>query len=278
MTAVTTSSDPRTVTLITPKKRKRAYRPTLLGIAGSLGLLLLWEAVSRTEIVPAAYLPPASTVLGTLGGLTLNPAFWSVIGETMLSWTLGLGIASLLAIPAGLLLARNETAYRMCSAVIEALRPIPPVILIPIVVLVLGSTMGMKVFLVTFGVFWILLVQTIYGMRAVEPQLLDMARSFRLNRRDVFFKIRLAGALPTLAAGLRLAATTALVISIVAELVGGAPGLGREILTAESFANFPLMYALILAAGILGVLINALLKVITDRLLFWHPSVRKVVE
>ena len=250
----------------------------MLGVAGSIAFLLFWEVVSRTGIVPSSVLPPATEVLGVLVGLLTNVAFWMIVGQTMLSWSLGLLIAIVLAVPSGLFLAGSDTAYRMCSIVIESLRPIPPVILIPLVVLVLGTNLSMKLVLIAFGAFWIVLVQTIYGMRSVEPQLLDMARSFRLNRRDVFFKIRLAGALPTMAAGLRLAATAALVISIVAELVGGAPGLGREILTAESFANFPLMYALILVAGVLGVLVNGIFKVATDRMLFWHPSVRKAAE
>ncbi|WP_219418928.1 ABC transporter permease [Pseudonocardia nigra] len=259
-----------------PRIRARKLQPSgLIGaVAGVLAAFALWELLSRTDVLPSRYFPPASTVLQTLAEVVITPTFWTVVGLTVQSWALGLAIAAAIAVPLGLLLGASQRAYRFCRVVIEVLRPIPPVALIPLALLILGATLQMKLLLVVYGAVWPLLMQTIYGVRGVDPQALEMARAYRLTRLQRFFTVRLVGASAYIATGLRISATIALIVTIVAELVGGAPGLGNDILVAQASGADALMYALILVSGALGVAVVMTFQRIERAVLFWHPSQR----
>lgn len=259
-----------------PRVRTRRLRLGGLVAAGSgiLAVFVLWELLSRTDVLPSRYFPPASIVLQTLSDAAVTPAFWTVIGLTLQSWALGLAMAAAIAIPLGVLLGASQRAYQFCRVVIEVLRPIPPVALIPLALLILGASMQMKLLLIVYGAVWPLLMQTIYGVRGVDPQALEMARAYRLRWWQRFFAVRLAGASAFIATGLRISATIALIVTIVAELVGGAPGLGNDILVAQASGADALMYALILVSGALGVAVVMTFQRIERALLFWHPAHR----
>ncbi len=256
----------------------RLRRPVISGmlvpVSGVAAVFVLWELLSRAEVLPSRYFPPASVVLQTLGKLVVAPALWNVVSVTMEAWALGLGIAVGIAVPLGVLLGSSEPAYRFCRVVIEMLRPIPPVVLIPLALLILGTSLQMQLLLVVYGAVWPLLMQTIYGVRGVDPQVKEMARAYRLTPWQRFTVVQLRGASPYIATGLRISATIALIVAIVAELVGGAPGLGNDILLAQASGANSLMYALILVAGGLGVVLSLVFQRLERTILFWHPSQR----
>ena len=152
----------------------------------------------------------------------------------------------------------------------EALRPIPPIVILPLALLVLSGGVGFKVLLIAQGALWPLLIQTSYGVRDVDAVVLDTARSFRLGpvRRILF--VRIPAALPIVATALRLAAATAFAVSLATELVGGAPGLGQLLVVATSGNNLPQVYALTLAAGLFGLLVAGLFGAVQRPLLRWQ--------
>jgi ABC-type nitrate/sulfonate/bicarbonate transport system permease component len=157
---------------------------------------------------------------------------------------------------------------------IEFLRPIPSVALIPLAVLVYGTGLESKVFLAVFASFWPLFVQTLYGVQDVDPVVTDTARSFGLGRFERIWRIRLPAAVPYIATGVRISSAVALILSVTAELVIGSAGLGRSISVAQSGGAIDVMYALIIATGILGWLLNILATRGERRVLHWHPSQR----
>lgn len=272
---MTVASAPR---IRLPRLRKVSVSGLAVASSGIVVLLLLWELLSRTDVLPSRYFPPASVVLAQLGELLGTPALWRVVGLTLQSWALGLGIAVVIAVPLGVVLGSSDRAYRFCRVVIEVLRPIPPVVLIPLALLILGASLQMKLLLIVYGAVWPLLLQTIYGVRGVDPQALEMARAYRLTRLQRFTVVRLAGASPYIATGIRISATIALIVAIVAELVGGAPGLGHDILLAQAAGANALMYALILVTGGLGVVLVMVFQRLERAVLFWHPSQRGAVS
>jgi ABC-type nitrate/sulfonate/bicarbonate transport system permease component len=172
----------------------------------------------------------------------------------------------------GMAIGSSAVLHAASYAVVEFLRPIPSVALIPLVVLVLGTGMQSKVFLATFAASWPILVATIYGVRDVEPVALETARSYRARPHTRLLSVVLPSAVPYLATGLRVASSTALILCVTAELVIGAPGLGQSIAVAQSGGDYTLMYALIIATGILGMLLNLVFVALEGRLLRWHPS------
>ena len=196
----------------------------------------------------------------------------------MQGWALGLGIAALIAIPVGIVVGSSRLLYRSLRGVIEFLRPIPSVALIPLAVLIYGSGLESKVFLAAFAATWPLLMQTLYGVQDVDPVATDTARSFGFSRAQRMLRVTLPSAVPYIATGVRISAAVALILAVTAELVIGSPGLGREINIARQGEATDIMYALIIATGLLGWVINAVFARGERRVLHWHPSQRAVAR
>jgi len=235
---------------------------------------LLWEVLTATGTLSPRYFPRANAVVERIGALLTLSTFWASLWATVQSWLLGLIIGVVCGTVAGVLLGSSDRAYRFCRVVIELLRPIPPIVILPIVLLVLGVALPFKLVLIFQGIFWVMLLQAVYGVRSVDPVMLETARSYGISRARRFFTVQLPGSLPFIVTGVRIAAMFALVVSIVAELVGGAAGLGNDILKAQSAGDDKTMYALILVSGILGVIITTSFSWLERRVLFWHPSQR----
>jgi ABC-type nitrate/sulfonate/bicarbonate transport system permease component len=245
-------------------------------VVAVLLLLALWEAVVRAGLIPETSIPPATSAIGELASQVTQAAMWKAVGNTLEGWVIGLGLAVLLGVPAGILIGSSRWAYRALRVPIEFLRPIPSVALIPLAVLVYGTGLQSKVFLATFASFWPLLIQTIYGVQDVDPVATDTARAFQLGRFERLWRITVPSAVPYMATGIRIASAVALILCVTAELVIGSAGLGREINSASSGGNVDLMYAMIIATGLLGWLLNIAATMVERRVLHWHPSQRGV--
>jgi ABC-type nitrate/sulfonate/bicarbonate transport system permease component len=265
----------------------RVLAPTAT-VAAFLGL---WELVSRTGVVPASDFPAMSTTVRELwhvvttnstpetAGLGDPSTFWGAFARTVRGWAIGLGLATLLAVPIGILLGSSDYAARAFRVPIEFLRPIPSAVLIPLLFLLPGFGVGLKseIFLATFGAFWPLLVQTMYGVRDVDPVAADTARSFGMGRLERLYRITLPSAIPYVITGIRISSNVALILAFTAELFGiGTAGLGQKQNFASNALASPLVYAIALTAGILGLAIHLLLVQLERRVLFWHASQRQV--
>lgn len=244
-------------------------------LAGVLVTLSALELASRTGLLPRQWFPPVTEMYVELAGLVVGVPLWVEVGRTLGGWAAGLLLATVLAVPAGMLLGASALAFRQVRVVIEFLRPVPSVALIPLAVLVLGTGLETKVFLVAFATFWPILFQTIYGVQDVDPVATDTARSYGLGPLARFGQVTLPSAAPYIATGLRIASAIALVLAVTAELVIGAPGLGQAIVVAQSGGAITLMYALIIATGLLGWALNAVFSAGERRLLHWHPAQRR---
>ena len=236
--------------------------------------LAFWELISRTGAISEKDLPSMSTSFHELWQLMQTGAFWTAFLQTVRGWALGLAVATVLAVPLGILLGSSDFAAGAFRVPIEFLRPIPSAALIPLLFLTLGTTLKSEVFLAAFGAFWPLLVQTMYGVRDVDPITLDTARSFGLSRFDRLYRVKLPSAVPYIATGLRISSTVALILAFTAELFMGTPGLGQKVNYAQAFGLDDQLYAYALATGFLGVLIHLATSAIERRALRWHPSQR----
>jgi ABC-type nitrate/sulfonate/bicarbonate transport system permease component len=239
-----------------------------------LGVLVLFDVLPRIGVLPENHFPPISQTLRTLAEQLAEGSFWDAVANTMQGWALGLGIAAALAIPLGIVIGSGRLLYRATRGLIEFLRPIPSVALIPLAILIYGTGLKSKVFLASFASFWQLIVATLYGVQDVDPVATDTARSFGFSRTQRLFRITLPSAVPYIATGVRIASAVSLILTVTAELVIGSPGLGRSINVARSGGDEQLMYALIIATGIVGLVLNTVLMAIERRVLHWHPSHR----
>lgn len=255
-------------------RRARSPRALLLGLLGLLGFALLLELLPRVGVVDRAALPPTSEILRALVDVLGTSSFWTALGETMQAWAIGLTIASVAAIVVGLVLGSVPALRAATASTVEFLRPIPSVALIPLAVLLYGTSIEATLLLVVYACFWQVLVQVISGVADVDPVAADTARSYGLGPLARVRHVTWPTALPYVMTGLRLAASVALVLAITVELITGAPGLGSEIALAQSGGAVALTYALVVVTGLVGVLINVLARAVERRALSWHPSVR----
>ncbi|MFI9827430.1 ABC transporter permease [Streptomyces sp. NPDC051913] len=247
---------------------------------GALGVLLAFgvcEAVSRAGIVRRSYLPPASEVLARAAELAGDSAFLGGVGATLRAWALGLLLAVLLAVPLGLLLGSVPVVDAAARAVVEFLRPLPSVALIPLVSLLLGSGTETEVALVTYASVWPILFNTVYGLGETDPLAKDTLRAFGFGRLSVLLRVELPGTAPFIAAGIRISAAVALVLAVATEILSGfGEGLGifiaRSGLATDGTRD---VLAGVVWAGVLGLVINGVL-IRGERLLFpWTAGERE---
>jgi ABC-type nitrate/sulfonate/bicarbonate transport system permease component len=257
--------------------RRHVVSDRMLPWLALLVLFAFWQLLSSTGVLAERFFPTPTTVFGELVELVGTSAFWTSVGQTMQGWALGLGIAAGIAIPLGVVMGSNVWMYRASKALVEFLRPIPSVALIPLAVLIYGVALESKVFLAAFASLWPLLIQTLYGMQDVDPVARDTARAFRLSRIRRFTRVTLPGATPYIATGIRISSTTSLVLVVIAEIVIGIPGLGQEISLAQAASQVGEMYALIVTTGLIGWGLNSATARLEARVLHWHPS-RRVRE
>jgi ABC-type nitrate/sulfonate/bicarbonate transport system permease component len=252
----------------------RRWTGPVLGVVGILLFLLAWELLPVVGLVEERFLPRASTVLERLGEYLTDGGFWHNVGDTMKAWAIGLAISITAATVLGLVIGSSPFLRKATRSTIEFLRPIPSVALIPLAVLLYGAELKSSLLLIIYASFWQVLLQVMYGVADVDPVASDTARSFGLG---FFARVRYVlwpTVLPYLLTGVRLASAVALILAITAELIIGAPGLGYEIGLTQQGGAVVEMYALIVATGLIGVLINVVVRQLERRTLSWHSSVR----
>jgi len=250
---------------------------TVLGLLGLVTFGGLLEVAPRVGLVPAQYAPPSSRIAAALAEQARQPQFWAALGDTVQTWLTGLAIAVAAGLAVGVLLGAVPMLWSVTATTVEFLRPIPSVALIPLVVVLYGSTIRATVVLVVYAAFWQVLLQVLHGVADVDPVARDTARVYRLGRWARLRYLVWPSALPYVVTGVRLAASVALILAVTGSLIVGSPGLGKEIEVARQSGAAPAVYALVVVTGLLGVVANVATRAIERRVLAWHTAVRTEV-
>lgn len=239
------------------------------------GLLLVWEIVTRTNMLPSEYLPPVSVIADVTAEKATDGAFWVVVGDTIQHWAVGLAIAICVGVPVGMAMGANVWVERSLRPVVEFLRPVPPVVLIPVVILIYGTDSRGAVFLAAFASAWPVLVQSMYGVRAVDPVARDTARVMHLGRIRRITTLLLPSAAVSILVGVRIAASISLILVISAGIIIGTSGIGSEIANASRAGVYEEIYSMIFVAGLLGLVINHGFALLERRLVRWSPDAQR---
>jgi NitT/TauT family transport system permease protein len=245
---------------------------------GALGVavfLMLVQVLGVTGVINRSALPLMSTVLGQTVGLVANTQFLTDLSATLEAWAIGMVITVVVAVPIGLALGSVPGVRSATRAIVEFLRPIPSVALIPLVALVLGPGQRMNITLIVYAAIWPVLFNTIYGLDDVDPVAKDTLRAFGFGRLDVIRRVSLPAAAPFIATGIRLASSIALILNIATGIVTGridGNGIGAFISDANTADNINQVLGAALWAGIIGLALNALLLWAERRALPWHRA------
>jgi NitT/TauT family transport system permease protein len=233
---------------------------------------LILEFVTSLELVPPIYLPRASTVVRRMVELLQDPKFLKHVLATLHAWAVGLGLAILISVPIGILIGTSDLAYKMSSPLIEFMRPIPSVALIPLGILLWGQGFSMKIILVAYATTWPILFNTVYGVHDVDPIAVQTARCFGLKQAAILRRINLPSAAPFIFTGIRISASIGLIVVIAAELLASADsGIGSFILfVSSSGGQMDSVLAGAAIAGIIGAMINSALGLVDRRFFAWR--------
>ncbi|GAA0920833.1 ABC transporter permease [Nonomuraea longicatena] len=242
---------------------------------GGLALVLLaavWEALPRTGVVDATFLPPLSTVLGAWLDLLGTGELAEHAGASAARSLAGFGLAVALAVPLGLLIGWYRPLADFLTPVLELFRNTAALALLPVFVLVLGLGETSKISIVLYACAWPLLLNTVAGVKGVDPLLVKAARSMGLRPYRLFRKVILPAAVPTVFTGVRLAGAASILVLVAAEMVGAKAGLGYLINAAQYNFRVPEMYAGIITISVLGLGFNLLLVRLERRFSTWRTT------
>jgi sulfonate transport system permease protein len=240
------------------------------GIGVFLGLLGLWELITRLGLVSPVFLPSVGDTFGALLEQARDGSLVRAVMGTGGRMLLGFGLAALVGCSVGLLIGLSSQARAYIEPSLEFLRPLPASAVIPVAILLLGLTKAMIISVIVFGSLWPALLATIQGIKSVEPRLFEMARTMELPHRTVIASIVLPGALPDIFSGLRLALTVSLILAVVTEMMSAETGLGATILYAARSFRSPELFAGVITLGAIGFSINAMMEVAQRHLLRWR--------
>lgn len=242
---------------------------------GAAGIILVFGAAQLAmwaARVDQAVFPLPLAVLATAADLTRDGSFWSAVAATLGAWAEAMAISVAIAVPAGLLLGSLPWLEQAVRPVIEFLRPVPSIALVPLVLLIVQDDTKTEVVVIVFAAVWPILVNTIYGLGEVDPLARQTLRSFGFGPVAVAFRVSLPSAAPFIATGVRIAASIAFVVAIAAELIGsGMNGIGSYLLLAESgTGGLSPILAVAIWSGALGLAINGSLAAAERQAFRWH--------
>ncbi|WP_115790284.1 ABC transporter permease [Arthrobacter silvisoli] len=242
---------------------------------GILAFLALWEFGPLYLAAPSTrvFLPPLHEVLLAWGRLFESGAIQGHLAASLSRSVLGFGIAVVAGVSLGLLIAWYGRLNSVLNPLLELFRNTAALALLPVFTLLLGIGEESKVTIVAYAAFFPVLLNTIAGVKTVDPLLIRAAKSLGLNSPRLFQKVILPSAVPTIFTGIRMAGTASILVLIAAEMVGAKAGLGYLIVNAQSSFLIPDMYAGILTVALLGLGVNFLLVALERHFSRWRTAV-----
>jgi NitT/TauT family transport system permease protein len=245
-------------------------------LIGLVGFFLIWEGAVRLGLVERVFLPTPTDVAAQLVDLLGDQSFLRDVVATVLAWLIALALAVAVAVPAGLLLGSLPWLRTSSRVLIEFLRPIPPVALIPLIIMTIGSGPDAKITLAFYASIWPILFNIIYALDEIDPLLLDTSRSFGNGRVRTLTTVALPHVAPFAYTGLRLSAAIALIVTVSTEyLAGSAVGVGAFIIDISSSAgSMDQVLAGTVVIGLVGYLVNEGLERVGRRVFRWSDTTR----
>ncbi|MBX3014793.1 MAG: ABC transporter permease subunit [Caldilineaceae bacterium] len=256
-------------------KAQRAIPYNLISWLVPLLLLLLWESAVRFGLIPPRILPAPSTVLKTAWDFISTGELPRHLAVSLRrAWT-GYLIGGSVALTLGFATGLFPLAAAIIDRPLQMVRTVPFLALVPMVIVWFGVGETAKIFLIALGCTFSIYINTVSGIRQVDPRLLELGRIYGASPSELIRKIILPGALPSILIGLRYAMGTSWLALIVAETLAAQAGLGFMAMDAREFLRTDVIVLTIIIYSVIGVLVDLLFRWLDRRLLAWHPNYAK---
>lgn len=232
---------------------------TVLALVLPVGILAFWEWGVRNGTINGNVIPAPTTLWSTFVGLISSGKLQEGLLISFQRVLAGFVIASIFGVVVGFLMGLFPVFNRIVSSLVNILRPIPTIALIPIFIIVLGIGEAANISIIVIGAIWSILLNTTAGVVSVDRKLMELAYVYRLSSAKSVFQIILPSALYNIITGLRLGIGGAWMSVVAAEMIGATSGIGYMIMFAKSLAQAANMYVLVLVIGIVGFVIDRVL-------------------
>jgi len=239
-----------------------------------IGFFLLWHVASVTGWLSAAVFPPIDDIAWALWNGVVGGALLDDIAISLQRSGIAFAAAVGLGIPLGLFMGQIPAVERALDPILQLFRQTSALALYPVFILLMGLGETSKVFVIFWATLFPILLATIGGVKEVDRKLIEMAESYGASRLTVFRRVVLPASVPSIFVGLRLSATTALLLLIAAEMIGANKGVGFQVMNAQFNFQIPLMFAAIFLLALLGLAANAILVALQNRLCRWAVAPR----
>jgi ABC-type nitrate/sulfonate/bicarbonate transport system permease component len=228
----------------------------------------LWSARSRSP-----YFPPLTDILDSFGRTWFGSGFFTHVVPSLVNFAVGYLIGVVIGVALGVAIGRLAWLRWLTSPLVEFLRALPPPALLPFALLILGVGAGMQIGIIAFGVVFVILLNTIDGVRGMEPTLDDVSAVYRIPTRLRLSRMILPAASPQIVVGLRAALSLAVVLMVVSEMTAATHGIGFFTLQAQQNFSYVDMWSGMLLLAVIGVAVNLLFGRFVERpLLFWQQG------
>jgi ABC-type nitrate/sulfonate/bicarbonate transport system permease component len=235
------------------RRRPLGRRTTLtLSIASPVVLLLVWELASRSGMVDARFFPAPSGVLLALAKGLMGAELWGHIGISLSRILIGFLIGAIPAVLLGLAMGLSAVVRAIIQPLVDATFPVPKLAILPLFILIFGLGEASKYMVLAVAVFFIVLVNTAAGVKAIDRTQLEVGASFGASRTMMFFDIALPGALPFILSGLKLGMNVALLVIVAVEFTGASSGIGYLIWNSWQVFKVEQMYVGLVVTALFG--------------------------
>ena len=237
-----------------------------LRVASIVAVLAVWDALTRTHLVPAVFLPSPAAVAAELAHLASTGDLWRSVEASLGRIAAGFALGGAAGLIVGVLAGVSRPAEALADPLIAAVYPIPKIALLPLLILWLGIGEAPKVAVIAIGAFFPVAIGTMSAIRNVDPLLIRAARSLGAGRLQIIAKVQLPASVPMVFASLRLAAGMSLLLVVSAEMIAATAGIGYLILYAGDLMQTSRLLAGIVVLSVLGLLSTAGLATLERRL------------
>jgi sulfonate transport system permease protein len=242
----------------------------LTSVAFAAALVLAWQLLAELQLLSPIFFPSPARAIVVLVARVRDGSIWLPVEATGLRMLLGWAAASLLGVIIGAAIGSSRLARDLLEPMLEFVRPLPASAVIPVAVLFLGLSNQMSLAVIAFGGIWPVLLASVHGFSAVQPELRQVSDVLGFSRCAFIWKIALPSALPDIIAGLRVSLAIALILAVVTEMQASLAGLGWDIFYAQRTYRSADLYAGLIVLGVMGFAGNQLLMQIEQRALRWR--------
>jgi sulfonate transport system permease protein len=267
------------MSLVDTLTRPRAWRlpkpDGLIQWIVPMSIILIWQLACISGLVPTRVLPAPTDVVAAGWKLLLSGDLARNIWVSFWRASVGFAIGGSIGFAFGLANGLSSLSAKLSDTTLQMVRNVPHLALIPLVILWFGIDEQAKLFLVALGVFFPIYLNTLHGIRTVDPQLIEMGRVYGMNNFELFRRIIFPGALPSIFVGLRFALGIMWLTLIVAETIAASSGLGYMAMQAREFMQIDVVVLSILIYALLGKVADSASRLLERLTLSWHPAFQR---